>query len=247
MTAHAELAGSRLRGTITKQTRVLLAGAALTLSTGADAQAGALVSVYSDYRFRGVSLSDRRPVGIIDLSYDLPGGLYAALSGRLVAAEGEGVKPLGYAVNAGYAKRLRADVAIDFGIVNSGYSHYSGLNGGRSYTEIYAGISGKLLGARLSVSPDYLGSARWTAYGEIDGHVDLSRRTTINANVGVLGGLSNHYHGIGRPQLDARLGIGQRMGPVTLHAAVTAQGHNYLYSARAPHHLGFVIGASTAL
>lgn len=247
MTAHAELAASRLRGTITKQARVLLAGASLTLSTGADAQAGALISVYSDYRFRGVSLSDRRPVGILDLSYDLPGGLYAALSGRIIAAEGEGVKPLGYAVNAGYAKRLRPDMAVDLGIVHSAYSHYSGLNAGRSYTEIYAGLSGKLLGARVSVSPDYLGDAHWTAYGEINGHVDLSTRTTINAGVGVLTGMSNQYRGIGHPQLDARAGIAQRIGPVSLHAALTAQGRNYLYSGHSHHPVAFVIGASTAL
>lgn len=235
-----------MRGTITKQARVLLAGASLTLSTGADAQAGALVSVYSDYRFRGVSLSDRRPVGIVDLSYDLTSGLYAALSGRFVAAEDEGVKPLGFVVNAGYATRLRPGMTADFGVVHSEYSHYSGLNSGRSYTEVYAGLSGKLIGARLSVSPDYLGHAQWTAYGEINGHLDLSTRTAIEAGIGALSGLDDRYHGLSRPQFDARLGIDHRIGPVTLHAALTARGRDYLYSARSHHPVALVIGASTA-
>lgn len=235
-----------MRGTITRRARVLLAGASLALSTGADAQAGALVSVYSDYRFRGVSLSDRRPVGIVDLSYDLPNGLYVALSGRLVATGNEGVKPLGFAANAGYAKRLSPGVAADIGIVHTGYSHYSGLDAGRSYTEIYAGLSGKLIGARLSVSPDYLGIARWTTYGEIDGHLDLSPKTAIEADIGALMGLGNRYNAISRPQFDARLGISQRLGPVTIRAAVTARSRDYLYSARSRHPIALVIGASAA-
>lgn len=192
-------------------------------------------------------MSDRRPVGIADLSYDLPGGLYAALSGRLVATENEGAKPLSFTVNGGYARRLGPDMAVDFGVVHSAYSHYSGLNSGRSYTEVYAGLSGTLISARLSISPNYLGNARWTTYGEINGHLDLSTKTTIEAEIGVLSGLGKRYQGIGRPQLDARLGVGHRIGPVTLHAALNAQGRNYLYSARSNHHVALVIGASTAL
>lgn len=247
VTAHAEPAGSRLRGTITRYARVLLAGASLTLSTSADAQVGALISVYNDYRFRGVSLSGSRPVGIVDLSYDLRNGLYAALSGRVVATRDEGLKPLGLVANAGYATRLGPNTTADFGVVHSRYSHYSGLDAGRSYTEVYSGFSGKFMGARLSVSPDYLGNARWTAYGNIYGHLSLSTRTVIEGEIGALSGLGSHYRGIGRPQFDARLGVDHRLGPVSLHAALTAHGQHYLYSGPTGRHLALVVGVSTGL
>jgi uncharacterized protein (TIGR02001 family) len=205
------------------------------------------VSVYSDYRFRGVSLSDGRPVGILDLSYDSPKGLYATLSGRAVATRDEGPQLLGFGLNAGYATRLRPGLSADFGVVHSRYSHYSGLGAGRSYTEVYAGVSGKLVGARLSVSPNYLGSARWTAYGEVDAHYDLSRSTFIDSEVGVLTPLAGSYRGRSRPQLDARLGIAHRLGPVTLHAAVTARSRAYLYPGRPHGRTALVVGVSTAL
>jgi uncharacterized protein (TIGR02001 family) len=202
--------------------------------------------VYSDYRVRGVSLSDGRPVGILDLSYDLPNGVYAAVSARGVATRDEGPQLLGFGLNAGYARRLRPGLTADFGVVHSRYSHYSGLSAGRSYTEVYAGVTGKLVGARISVSPNYLGSAHWTAYGEIDGHYDLSRSTFIDGEIGVLSPLAG-YRGTSRPQLDARLGVAHRLGPVTLHAAVTARSRAYLYPGRPHGSTALVVGVRTAL
>jgi len=219
----------------------------MTSASGARAQFGALVSAYSDDRYRGVSLSDGHPVAILDLSYDARSGAYAALSGRIVAAGSEGPQPLGLNVNGGYAWRLNPRLSADVGLVHSSYSSYSGLPGGRSYTEAYAGISGRVVGARLSVSPDYLGMARWTAYGEIDGHLDLSRRTLLEARVGVLTPLGGKYRSNNRPQVDARLGVAQQLGRVTLHGAVTTRSRDYLYRAASQHRTGFIVGISTAL
>lgn len=232
---------------IARQAHVLLAGVSLTLSANAAAQVGTLLSVYTEYRFRGASLSGGRPVAIADLSYDLPNGAYAALSGRIVATRDEGVKPLGFAVDGGYAWRVGPTTTADLGVVHSRYSQYSGLNSGRSYTEIYAGLAGKLLGGRISVSPDYLGDARWTVYSEVDGHIDLSSRTVLEGNVGALSAIGKTYGGLGHPRFDARLGIGQRLGPLMVHGAITARGRDYLYSPSSGHHLALVIGVSRAL
>lgn len=217
------------------------------MSTSAGAQVGAVASVYSDYRFRGVSLSDGRPVGILDISYDLPSGFYAAASGRAVLTKDEGPQLLGFGFNGGYAVRLRPSLTADFGAVHSRYSHYSGLTEARSYTEVYAGLSGKLIGARISVSPNYLGSEHWTAYGEIDGHFDLARLTVIEGAIGVLSPIGGSYRGRGRPQLDARLGIAHRLGPVTLHAAVSTRSRAYLYPGHSHGRTALVLGVSTAL
>ncbi len=42
------------------------------------------LSLQSDYQVRGYSVSRGRPVGILDLSYDSPSGLY--LNGQLLGA-----------------------------------------------------------------------------------------------------------------------------------------------------------------
>jgi hypothetical protein len=217
------------------------------IAAPAAAQIGAVVSIFSDDRFRGYSLSDARPVGIVDLSYDAPNGLYGSLSGSIVAARGEGLKPLKFAVNAGYAKRLRSGLAADVGIVHSRYSHYSGVvAGGRSYTEVYAGLSGKVLGTRLSISPNYLGPARWTLHAEINGHLDLTRNLFLDGAVGMLVHVGDYRRGQGR--LDARVGLARRIGPVTLHAAVTARGANPgIYAAREHGRTALVLGISSAL
>jgi uncharacterized protein (TIGR02001 family) len=117
----------------------LAASAAVLTSTAARAEVGAVASIYSDDRFRGVSVSDGRPVGILDLSYDAANGVYAAASGSVVAT-GDGLKPLGLVLNGGYAERFRSGLNADVGVVYSHYSHYSGVSSGRDYTELYAGL-----------------------------------------------------------------------------------------------------------
>lgn len=247
MTVAAQQAGLRLRRDTARPFIPILAGVLLGISTASEAQVGVVASVYSDYRFRGVSLSGGRPVGMIDLSYDLPSGFYAALSGRTVATKNEGLQFLGFSANGGYAYRLEPGVSADFGILHSRYSHYSGLSASRSYSEVYAGVTGKHIGARISVSPNYFGSARWAAYGEVVGHFDLSRRTTVDGAVGVLARLDGSY-GLGRqPQFDTRIGIGQRVGPLTLHAAVVTGNRSYRYSARRNGPTAIVLGVSAAL
>src|SRR5437868_7721981 len=197
---------------------VLFTALLAILASPAAAQVGTVVSIFSDSRFRGISLSDGRPVGIIDLSYDASNGLYGAVSGSVVDTRDDGVRVLSVTLNGGYATRLRSGLTADVGIVHSRYSHYSAVASGRAYTEVYAGLSGKLVGTRLSVSPNYLGGARWTAHGEINGHVDLSTRLLVDGEVGVLVPFGRAANGgISQAEVDARVGIAQRMGPVTLH------------------------------
>ena len=216
-------------------------------ATRAAAQVGAVASVFSDDRFRGISLSDGRPVGILDLSYDAPNGLYGALSGSVVATDHEGLKELGLVLNGGYAKGLSPGLTSDVGIVHSRYSHYSGVTSGRAYTEVYAGLAGRLVGARLSVSPNYLGSTRWSAHGEINGHVDLTRRLLLDGEIGVLIPLGSDGSNLGA-QFDARLGLSQRMGPLTLHAAVSTRSKDAdLYAGRQHGQTAIIFGLSTAL
>jgi hypothetical protein len=120
---------------------------------------------------------------------------------------------------------------------------------GRVYTEVYAGLAGKLVGARLSISPNYLGTPHWTLHGEINGHVDLSKRLLVDGEIGLLVPLGGGgYQGGSRPLLDARVGIARRMGPVTLHAAVTSRsGGADIYAGPGHGRTAVIIGISTVL
>lgn len=203
-----------------------------------------MVSLYSDDRFRGYSLSEGRPVAIVDLSYDAPDGFYGAASGSLVAARGEGPRLLGAQLNAGYATPITCGLTLDLGITHSAYSHYSGL-GSRSYTEVYGGVAGKNLSARLSASPDYFGRG-WTVHPEVNGNVSLSSSLDLTANVGLLVPLGGRFYS--KPVYDARLGLNQRLGRLSLHAAFTSRGASRaIYHGRRSTRNAFVFGVSYAL
>ena len=254
MTARAVRAAARSREATARRfgiwALIVSIGALLATSpTVAKAQVGAVVSVFSDDRFRGISLSDGRPVGVLDLSYDAPNGLYGAVSGSAVATRHEGLKTLSVTLNAGYAKRFRSGLTADAGIVHSRYSHYSGVVEGRDYTEFYAGLSGRFLGARVSVSPNYLGAAHWTLHGEINGHLDLTPKLLLDGEIGLLVPMaSGGYNGNSRPIMDARLGLSREVGPVTLHAALTTRsGGGEIYGGRGHRRTVLVVGISKAL
>ena len=212
-------------------------------------EVGLVVSAYTDQRFRGYSLSDGRPVGILDLSFDSPDGIYAAVSGTVVATRAEGAEPLGIALNAGFAKPVSRALTLDLGAVHSSYSRYSGLVGTRSYTEAYAGISSKVVGARLSLSPNYIGPTHWTLHGEINGHVELVRSLLLDGSVGILAPLGSHgYWSRAHPLWDARVGLSKRLGPVQLHAAITARGNSsQIYVNHRHGRAALVLGISSAL
>lgn len=228
---------------------LLVAAIAFAPFPASAAQVGAVASIYSDNRFRGLSVSDGRPVGILDVSYDAANGLYASLSGTVVATRGEGFRALSAVFNGGYAKRLHSGLTADVGVVHSRYSHYSALISGRNYTEAYAGLSGRFLAGRISVSPDYFGVARWTTHGELDAHLNLSRNAVLEAETGVLVPLGHSaYEGNVHTQVDARLGLARTAGPLTFHAAVTGRsGNDEIYSGHDHHRVALVLGISAAL
>jgi uncharacterized protein (TIGR02001 family) len=206
----------------------ILFAAALSFTSPAAAQVGTSVSIFSDDRFRGYSLSGGRPIGILDLSYDSPNGLYAALSGSAVATRADGLQPLGVQLNGGYAKRLSSGLTVDVGVVHSSYTRYSSRSGARSYTEVYAGVAGKILSSRVFLSPDYLKPGTWTVYGEVDANVPAGKKLRVTGHVGLLTPLDRRgYSGETlRPELDWRLGLARNVGPVTLSVAWTGISRN---------------------
>ena len=209
------------------------------------------MSVFSDLRFRGYSLSEARPVAILDFAYDDPSGLYAGGAASGVLREGGDPAPLGLQLSGGYAKQLRSGTTLDFGITHSSYSHYSSGSGSgaQSYTELYAGVARGRLSSRIFLSPHYFESGRWTAYGEVNGSVSPTRKWTIDGHAGVFVPLRN-YSSLEsyRAQFDWRVGVSRELGPLSLHAAWSdgTPGHDY-YRGHTHSRSAIVLGASLVL
>ena len=249
MTARARVPASRARGSCTSL--LAFAGSLIFAHTPARAEAGATVSVFSDLRFRGYSLSEGRPVAILDFAYDDPSCFYAGAAASGVLRQGSNPAPLGIQVSGGYAKQLRSGTTLDFGITHSSYSKHSNGsgNGGQSYTELYAGVARGRLSSRIFLSPHYFESGRWTAYGEINGSISPARKWTIDGHAGMLVPLRNYSSADSyRAQFDWRIGLSRELGRLSLHAAWSdgAPGRDY-YRGHTHSRSAIVLGASLVL
>lgn len=214
----------------------------------AHAEVGATVSAFSDLRFRGISLSEGRPVGIFDFAYDDPSGFYADAAASGVVRRGGEPEPLGIQLSGGYAKRLKSGTTIDFGLTQSSYTRYSNGQPNRSYTEVYAGIARGDFSSRVFLSPHYSVTGRWTAYGELNGNFSLATNWSLNTHVGALVPLRTPAGQSYRTDFDWRIGLSRTFGPISLHAAWSDGGPGKdHYAGRTHGRSAFVLGASWAL
>lgn len=202
----------------------LFAAACLCGSAPAASEVGASVSLFSDARLRGYSLSSGHPVGTINLSYDDPAGVYGAVSASAVIGDEDAIEPLGLQLNAGYAKRLPSSLAVDFGVTHSSYSKY-GSRGTTSYTEIYAGVSRKALSTRISYAPHYFESGSSTLYAELNANFSPMTKLNLFGHAGVLIPLS-HQNDLRqlRTQHDWSVGASRQVGRISLHAILSGGG-----------------------
>jgi uncharacterized protein (TIGR02001 family) len=223
-----------------------LGGVLLIASSPADADVGATVSIFSEARLRGYSLSAGHPVGQLDLSYDDPRGFYGSLSGGIVVSSEYGVKPLGLQDNIGYAKRLGNGPSIDVGVINANYSRYTGYERSTSYTEVYAGLVGKVFSSHVYLSPNYFHSDAWVAYAEVDAGIGPARKLRVTAHVGTLVPLGSSYRS--RVQYDWQIGATREVGPLSLHATLSGGGRGRdFYEDRWHRRRALVVGATYVL
>jgi len=177
----------------------------------ARAQVSGNVALVSDYRFRGVSLSDRGPAVQASLAYDGADGWYAgafASSLRLGRTQRTRAQLLTY---AGYAWRLRDGLNAETGV---DYSAFFGGASGYDYPELYFGLTTDRLSGRLYYAPRYFGEDTPVVYAELNLAQPLSEHVRLLAHLGGLrrGTSEETDRGLERYRLDARLGLG-----TTLH------------------------------
>ncbi|HEY5782248.1 MAG TPA: TorF family putative porin [Lysobacter sp.] len=189
---------------------MLLRGAvalwALLCAGTACAQVSARVAVVSDYRYRGVSLSDDRPAVQASIGYDDADGWYAGIFASSVRIGPDYDAQAQLLPYAGYARRLRSGLSWDAGVQ---YAVFTG-NADYDYPEFHIGLTSTHLSARLYYAPDYFGVSAPVLYGEIDAAYPVSSKVRLLGHAGWLhrgsAGYLDEY--VERHRFDARIGIG---------------------------------------
>lgn len=183
--------------------RAALLALLIGIAAPASAQVGAGLTLESDKRFRGRSLSDEKPALRLDLAYDHAAGWFAggSLGNAEIEPGRQQAELIGY---AGYARRTVQASGWEIGAT---VVRYSGP-GRYSYAEAFAGRIAERWNARLYFAPDYFGLGLQTAYGELNAGYPLTRSLHL---FGHLGGLltlrGTPPPGARRSRFDLRLGV----------------------------------------
>jgi len=171
----------------TRRTLAAALAAALTALGGrALAEVGLSASVVSDYRYRGLSLSDERAAASVSVSYDHPSGLYAGV--RLIGAKSPGRETalMGRMHYAGFAVRRNARVSIDAGVLNYNLTSYRGRKRTVDYNELYAGVVGEHFNAHLYYAPDYYQAHLRTLYADLGASLRPAPALRVFGHLGAL-------------------------------------------------------------
>ena len=176
----------------------------LFVSTQTFAQVSGSASLLSDYRYRGVSLSDNRPAAQLALAYDDASGWYGGALASTVQIGSPTRRELQAVAFGGYASRMPSGLSFEAG------ADYSAFTGDQSYNygELYAGIASDKVSTRLYYTPRYFGQSG-AIYGEVNASQELFDRVRLVAHGGVLRNSSQYSYGrpVDRYVFDASVGV----------------------------------------
>lgn len=189
---------------------------------GAEAQVAVSGTITTDYRYRGVSLSDDRPALSVDLSYDADNGVY--LGGSIIGGHDAGIgeRILGHLEYLGYARPVGSGLTWDVGVSHATFVQYPGGVGGENNADLYTGLRTRHFNYYLHYSPDYFGGGVATLYAEAEASARPARHWRLFAHLGVLAPLHGALADRERAQYDARAGVAATFKRGELSLSVTA-------------------------
>ncbi len=188
-------------------------GLVLLLFTGtALADVSASIALVSDYRFRGVSLTDSHPAVQAGLVYDHVSGLFAGVFASNVDLYAGGTG-LGGQLYGGYAWRWGTGLSSDVGVVRYFFAGSAQLTT-NDYTEAFAGLSTESFSARLSLTPSYFGGGAPGGYLDLGVAREIGSDWTFVVHAGALAtgtttSYASRYSDV--RQLDFSLGVLRRV------------------------------------
>jgi uncharacterized protein (TIGR02001 family) len=191
-------------------------------AAGACAQVSGSLNLVSDYRYRGVSLSDEKPAAQLSVVYDHASGWYAGVFGSTVEITERSRHELQLLSYVGYAGRLRPGLTWEAGAAYTAFLRSSGYD----YPEVYLGIASEHASGRLSYAQDYYGQGGGALYAELNGTRPLVDRVHLLGHLGVLR-LDHRDTATGASgccRFDVRAGIALDLEPLSLQLAWVASG-----------------------
>ncbi len=234
-----------------RRLRTQILGAAITLlplchAGPVRAQIGASLSLDSDYRFRGVSLSQGQPTLSLDIAYDHPSGAYAGASAIAVRTTHSGAQLLGYTGYAGYAVRTPFGLAWDMGVSNTTVTEYVRHRYSYNYSELYVGVVTDNISAHVYYSPSYHGEDMGAVYADLDGAFKPVKHWRVFGHVGALSSLGGHGEQAGRRErYDLRAGVATEFEHGELRLAWTLASPQSPYPAERIRDRGAVVLGAT--
>lgn len=226
--------------------RLLLAVALGLSASVAHAEIGASLTVASQDRFRGYSVSDGYPATTLSVSYDDAGGAYFDASVTGSGTLSHGVHRYRFEENAGYALRLPGGPTIDAGIVHADYSGYWIYHKKVVYTELYAGLIAGKLSAHLHYAPNYYQRGVTTLYADVDGSVALMPHLRATGHVGLLRQLKGVREQAGRLTHDWSIGAVTDVGYFSFQLTLASGANKRSFYGDADHGGTALILAATA-
>jgi uncharacterized protein (TIGR02001 family) len=197
-----------------------IAGMTLLIGSQAWAQASGSVSIVSDYRFRGVSLSDGRAEPQVHLGYDGKSGWYGGAFASGVVLAGDEDSNAQLMAYGGYSRRHQSAFAWEVGATKSVFTQAARYN----YTEIFAGLSSEHISGRVYFSPDYFGAHARTLYAEVNGSYPVRERLQLLGHIGflrLLSGAEKSASGLTN-RFDMRAGVSASLGEWKIQIAWVA-------------------------
>lgn len=213
---------SKVRAAAARAAAVACALLGLCFPALARAQVGATLGLESDYRLRGLSLTDRRPALTLSLAYDGPSGGYAG--GSLVGlASGADARLIGSSAYAGFTAPLGGGRTWDAGVSYQDYNLYFERKFDLHYSEIYLGIVGRELSAHLYFKPSYPRHGVNSAYVDVSGTHRLAQVWRLSAHAGAHERLDGSAVRDGRRwRYDTRLGVAREFSKAEVEVSWAA-------------------------
>lgn len=202
--------------------RLLLGSALILFTAPASAEIGATVTLASQDRFRGYSVSDGYPAATLALSYDDAAGPYVEGSVMLAGNPSDGLERSRFEANAGYALRLKDGPTLDAGVVHAEYAGYRIYGSQAVFTEVYAGLIAGPIQAHVHYAPTYFQRGVSTFYTDLDGTTEIAPRLRLSAHVGALFQLDGHREAAGTHTQDWRIGASTDVRKLTFELALAS-------------------------
>jgi uncharacterized protein (TIGR02001 family) len=214
--------------------------ASLTLvATVASAQVSGTASVVSDYRYRGVALTQGEPAAQIDIAYDHSSGAYVGAFASNSEFYEHGPEEAQVAGYGGYAWRLQRGWSMDAGASFTDFTSDSDYR----YLELHTGVATESLSARLYYSPNYFGGSIHTVYAELNGSYRLLDQFKLIGHAGLLKAFSGATEQTGgnNPHADWLAGGEYRFRAFTLQVSrIFSDGASMVYPVSSQHTKGVV-------